>query len=44
MARQRNVWGTVRRLPSGRFQARYTVNGRSHTAPSTFETKREAHA
>lgn len=42
VARQRNVWGSVRKLPSGRFQARYTVNGRLHAAPMTFETKRDA--
>ena len=42
MARQRNVWGSVRKLPSGRYQARYTVNGRSHAAPTTFATKRVA--
>lgn len=44
MARQRNVWGSVRKLPSGRYQARYTVNGRAHSAPTTFATKREADA
>ena len=44
MARQRNVWGTVRKLPSGRFQARYKVDGEVHRAPTTFGTKREADA
>jgi hypothetical protein len=44
MARQRNVWGSVRKLPSGRYQARYTVNGRSHAAPTTFATKPAADA
>ena len=44
MARQRNVWGTVRKLPSGRFQARYNVAGEVHRAPTTFGTKREADA
>ena len=34
------VWGNVRKLPSGRFQARHTVNGRTHTAATTFATKR----
>lgn len=44
MARQRNVWGSVRKLPSRKYQARYTVNGRLHAAPETFGTKREADA
>lgn len=44
MARPRNVWGSVRKLPSGRYQARCTVNGRSHSAPTTCGTKREADA
>lgn len=29
-------WGSIRRLPSGRFQASYMVNGVRYTAPSTF--------
>jgi integrase len=39
---RRQSWGSVRRLPSGRFQARYRVEGVLHTAPRTFSTKREA--
>src|SRR6476620_3719658 len=36
-------FGNVRRLPSGRFQARYTgPDGLERTAPSTFETARLA--
>jgi integrase len=40
----RQSWGSVRRLPSGRYQARYKVDGETYTAPRTFETKREADA
>jgi integrase len=41
MSRRR--FGSVRRLPSGRWQARYRTNdGRQHTAPETFATKTEA--
>ncbi|WP_181027153.1 tyrosine recombinase XerC [Rathayibacter sp. AY1E9] len=36
-------FGSVRKLPSGRWQARYEAgDGSTRTAPSTFETKREA--
>lgn len=42
MARRRQ-FGSVRRLPSGRWQARYEVEGgRSVTAPRTFQSKAEA--
>jgi integrase len=34
--------GGVRKLPSGRFQARYCVNGTWFKAPHTFRTKRDA--
>ena len=37
MARSR--WGSVRKLPSGKYQARYQVDALWHTAPSTFRTK-----
>jgi integrase len=41
MSRRR--FGSVRRLPSGRWQVRYrTSDGRQHTAPETFATKTEA--
>jgi hypothetical protein len=40
----RSPWGSVRKLPSGKFQARYYVNFVWHTAPTTFRTKREADA
>jgi integrase len=39
----RRRFGSVRRLPSGRWQARYrTSDGRQHTAPQTFPTRTEA--
>src|SRR4029450_11137153 len=41
--RLRRRFGAVRRLPSGRWQARYRTNdGRQHMAPKTFATKTEA--
>lgn len=42
---RREDFGNVRKLPSGRFQARYTgPDGREHKAPTTFETKGDARA
>ena len=39
----RRRFGRVRKLPSGRWQARYsTPDGRDHPAPSTFATKTAA--
>jgi integrase len=39
----RRSFGSIRRLPSGRWQARYEDRfGRTHTAPRTFPTKTEA--
>ena len=41
--RKRRHFGNVRRLASGRYQARYSgPDGRQHAAPRTFERKREA--
>ena len=40
----RSRWGSVRKLPSGRFQARYCIDLVWHSAPTTFRTKREADA
>lgn len=41
----RTRFGSVRQLPSGRFQARYRpLTGASITAPSTFNTAPEAQA
>jgi integrase len=44
MARKaaRSTWGSVRKLPSGRFQARYTHQERTYAAPFTFQTKMDA--
>jgi hypothetical protein len=40
---QSRGFGTLRRLPSGRYQASYAVPDlRRHTAPTTFETKLDA--
>jgi hypothetical protein len=42
MARKRR-FGRVRRLPSGRFQARYLgPDGKDRPAPETFATKTDA--
>jgi integrase len=38
----RNSWGNVRKLPSGKFQARYCIDYVWHSAPATFRTKKEA--
>jgi len=39
----RRQFGSVRRLPSGRWQARYfTRDGEEHAAPQTFATKADA--
>ncbi|MGQ4329279.1 tyrosine-type recombinase/integrase [Streptomyces hayashii] len=40
---RRREFGTTRKLPSGRWQARYVgPDGQRHTAPETFETKSDA--
>lgn len=39
----RRRFGSLRKLPSGRWQARYTApDGREHKAPTTFDTKGDA--
>ena len=39
----RQRFGNVRKLPSGRLQARYTgPDGQEHRAPITFDTKGDA--
>jgi integrase len=38
----RREFGTIRRLPSGRWQASYWCDGNRHFAPNTFRTKRNA--
>jgi integrase len=43
MAGKRRQFGRVRKLPSGRYQARYvTPDGQLRPAPHTFRTKKEA--
>jgi integrase len=43
MTSRRRHFGTVRKLPSGRWQARYyDLAGNRHTAPRTFATKTDA--
>jgi len=39
---RRRHFGSVRKLPSGRYQARYWHAGVTHAAPETFSTKSEA--
>jgi integrase len=38
----RRHFGSVRKLPSGRYQARYWHAGSTHIAPATFTTKADA--
>ncbi len=42
--RRKSNFGSVRKLPSGRWQARYEHEGLTHTAPHTFPTKADASA
>lgn len=43
--RSRRGWGSIRKLPSGRFQAAYTgPDLNRHTAPHTFHTRLDAEA
>jgi integrase len=45
MAKRRSGFGSVRKLPSGRWQARYPDQaGTSRSAPFTFHTKQDAQA
>lgn len=44
MARNRRGFGKIRKLPSGRYQASYVVNGERFTAPDTFSSKTSADA
>ena len=44
MTSARRHFGAVRKLPSGRFQASYWLEGRRHIADGTFATKGDAHA
>lgn len=36
---EKRTFGSVERLPSGRYRALYRHDGRKHTAPTTFEDK-----
>lgn len=38
----RKTFGSVRRLPSGRFQARYRAEGTLHSAPGTYASAKAA--
>ena len=40
----RSPWGSTRKLPSGRWQARYRVDGVWRAAPTTYRTKGDADA
>ncbi|HEX2904888.1 MAG TPA: site-specific integrase [Jatrophihabitans sp.] len=43
MAQSKSRFGSIRKLPSGRFQARYTApDGLTRNAPLTFDTKGDA--
>ncbi|GAB3742485.1 tyrosine-type recombinase/integrase [Microlunatus parietis] len=42
--KQREPWGRVRELPSGRHQASYVYEGATHKATSTFDTLLDARA
>ncbi len=44
MTRSRSSWGSTRKLPSGRWQARYRVDRVWRAAPTTYRTKRDAEA
>ncbi len=39
---RKNTWGSVRKLPSGKWQARLRIDGMFRAAPTIFTTKREA--
>ena len=42
---RRRAFGTISRLPSGRFRARYTgPDGARYSAPATFDTRAQAEA
>lgn len=42
---RKSRFGSLRKLPSGRYQARYTgPDGRTHNAHTTFDTKKDAEA
>lgn len=44
MPRRRTDWGSIRKLPSGRYQASYQVEGIEYADPETFATRKDATA
>jgi len=45
MATGKSGFGTVEKLPSGRYRAKYRApDGKRHTGPTTFQTKQDARA
>ncbi|MGO1543043.1 MAG: hypothetical protein ACTHXA_01750 [Gulosibacter sp.] len=42
MAKRTTNFGTIRNLPSGRYQARFTINGQRFPAPDTFGSRAAA--
>ncbi len=40
--RRRRTFGAIRKLPSGRFQASYSIDNVRYNAPETFKTKTDA--
>jgi integrase len=45
MARSKSGFGTVEKLPSNRYRAKYRApDGRRYTGPTTFQTKQDARA
>lgn len=42
--KRRESWGRIRKLPSGRYQASFVLDGITHNAPMTFQTKADATA
>ena len=41
-SRTRRSFGAIRKLPSGRFQASYSIDGVRYNAPDTFKSKTDA--
>lgn len=44
MTHDRRGFGSLRKLPSGRWQARYKIADTMHSAPQTFEAREDAEA
>ena len=41
-SQRRSNFGSVERLPSGRFRVRFMIDGTFYSAPQTFDTKTDA--